>query len=647
MITEMRLVNITGPRDDIDRMADRYLTHYPIHLENALKELSEIRTLRPYTSPNPYEPWEERIDNLLDYTNVEHGKDIHLDKPMTFDQAKALVNEVEESLQHEREAIAKVQAAHDEANENLLMFRPFQSIDFTLDKIYEMNHIKFRFGRFTRENYRKFEKYVDTMVPAIFVKSEETEKYVYGVYFTPDEARQRVDALLFSLAWERIYLPEESGSFREITHKYQNLVEETESQLIQLKRKMRALVTPVAPDLLAAKSRLIDLSQAFGVRKFAAITREEFAQKETRYLLIGWMAQSDAQKFSDEVKKDPNVTMYIEDEDDNSHLNPPTKMKNNFLIRPFELLTKMYGVPNYREIDPTAIVGISYSLLFGAMFGDVGQGLILFLVGLVGFFNKKLRPIGMLAPIGLSSTIFGFLYGSIFGFEDVIHALWLHPMTHMTDIPFFGSLNTVFIVAVAFGMFMILATMIVNIVQRFNAGEKWEAILDKNGIAGFIFYFVLVAMLILYMSGHTIPAIGILIAILALALITIAFKEEIIHKLENHKEKNGDNIVIQALTIFFETFETLLTYFSNSISFVRVGAFAISHGAMMSVVLMFAGAENSGNINWLVIILGNLFVTGFEGLVVAIQVLRLEFYEIFSHFYRGDGIEFKNIWIKD
>ncbi|RAU60065.1 ATPase, partial [Enterococcus faecium] len=203
--------------------------------------------LRPYTSPNPYEPWEERIDNLLDYTNVEHGKDIHLDRPMTFDQAKALVNEVEESLQHEREAIAKVQAAHDEANESLLMFRPFQSIDFTLDKIYEMNYIKFRFGRFTRENYRKFEKYVDTMVPAIFVKSEETEKYVYGVYFTPDEARQRVDALLFSLAWERIYLPEETGSFREITHKYQNLVEDTESQLIQLKRKMRALVTPVAP----------------------------------------------------------------------------------------------------------------------------------------------------------------------------------------------------------------------------------------------------------------------------------------------------------------------------------------------------------------------------------------------------------------
>jgi V/A-type H+-transporting ATPase subunit I len=647
MITEMRLVNITGPRDDIDRMADKYLTRYPIHLENALKELSEIRTLRPYTSPNPYEPWEERIDNLLDYTNVEHGKNIHLDKPFTFENAQTLVKDVENSLEKERQEIAKVQAEYNDANEKFHMFLPFQSIDFSIDKIYQMQHIKFRFGRFTRENYRKFEKYVNGMVPAIFVRSEETEKYVYGVYFTPVEARQRVDALFFSLAWERIYLANESGSFREITAKYRHLVEETESRLITLKRKMRALVTPVAPDLLAAKSRLLDLSQAFGVRKFAAITREEFAQKETRYLLIGWMSEDDANSLRQDVKDDPNVTMYIEDKDDNQHLNPPTKMKNNFLIRPFELLTKMYGVPNYREIDPTTIVGISYSLLFGAMFGDVGQGLLLFLIGLVGFFNKKLRPIGMLAPIGVSSTIFGFLYGSVFGFEEVIPALWLHPMTHMTDVPFFGSLNTVFIVAVSFGMFLILATMVMNIVQRFNAGEKWEAIFDKNGIAGFIFYFVLVFMLVLYMSGHTIPAIGLLVFILAISLITIAFKEEIIAKLEHHTEEHGDNVVIKGLSIFFETFETLLTYFSNSISFVRVGAFAISHGAMMSVVLMFAGAENGGNINWLVIILGNLFITGFEGLVVAIQVLRLEFYEIFSHFYRGDGIEFKNIWIKD
>ena len=91
---------------------------------------------------------------------------------------------------------------------------------------------------------------------------------------------------------------------------------------------------------------------------------------------------------------------------------------------------------------------------------------------------------------------------------------------------------------------------------------------------------------------------------------------------------------------FFEMFEVLLSYFSNTLSFVRIGAFAVSHAAMMEVVLMLAGAE-SGNLNWIVVVLGNLFVCGMEGLIVGIQVLRLEYYEMFSRFYKGTGRKFE------
>ena len=91
---------------------------------------------------------------------------------------------------------------------------------------------------------------------------------------------------------------------------------------------------------------------------------------------------------------------------------------------------------------------------------------------------------------------------------------------------------------------------------------------------------------------------------------------------------------------FFELFEMLLSYFSNTLSFVRIGAFAVSHAAMMEVVLMLAGVE-SGNTNWVVVVLGNLFVCLMEGLVVGIQVLRLEYYEMFSRFYKGSGRKFE------
>ena len=357
------------------------------------------------------------------------------------------------------------------------------------------------------------------------------------------------------------------------------------------------------------------------------------------------MAEEEANALENELEKEENIEMYIEGDNDAHNFESPTKLKNNFFTKPFEMITKMYGVPNYREIDPTAIVAVTYSLFFGAMFGDLGQGLLLLLLGLVGYFSEKLSAAKLFVPVGLSSMLFGAIYGSFFGLEGVIPALWGSPMEQLSTIPFFGSLNTVFIVAVATGMFVILLTMVLNIYLRLKNGEKWEAILNKNGIAGFVFYGLIVSILVLYMAGQQIPALGLLVAILFLVLLLIAFKDPIINFFEKKKDANEDGIVMQLLTIFFETFETLLTYFSNTISFVRIGAFAIAHVAMMGVVLMFANIE-SGNPNWVVFVLGNLFVTGFEGLVIFIQVLRLEFYEIFSHFYSGNGIEFKSIWDK-
>ena len=117
-------------------------------------------------------------------------------------------------------------------------------------------------------------------------------------------------------------------------------------------------------------------------------------------------------------------------------------------------------------------------------------------------------------------------------------------------------------------------------------------------------------------------------------------------KLEEKELEGDDGVGMLAVQAFFEIFEILLSYFSNTLSFVRVGAFAVSHAAMMQVVLMLAGATEGGDINWIIVVLGNIFVVGLEGLVVGIQVLRLEFYEIFSHFYKGDGRPFENHILK-
>ena len=123
-------------------------------------------------------------------------------------------------------------------------------------------------------------------------------------------------------------------------------------------------------------------------------------------------------------------------------------------------------------------------------------------------------------------------------------------------------------------------------------------------------------------------------------LVIIFLKEPLASLVKKQAGKHSDSRVMFFVQGFFEMFEMLLSYFSNTLSFVRVGAFAVSHAAMMEVVMMLAGAE-SGSLNWAVVIIGNLFVCAMEGLIVGIQVLRLEYYEIFSRFHKGSGREFK------
>ena len=143
------------------------------------------------------------------------------------------------------------------------------------------------------------------------------------------------------------------------------------------------------------------------------------------------------------------------------------------------------------------------------------------------------------------------------------------------------------------------------------------------------------------MTGRALPA-GIVMAVMfVIPLFIIFFKEPLTAIVEKKAEIMPAEKGMFFVQGFFELFEVLLSYFSNTLSFVRVGAFAVSHAAMMQVVLMLAGAESGGSPNWIIVILGNLFVCGMEGLIVGIQVLRLEYYELFSRFYRGNGREFR------
>lgn len=259
------------------------------------------------------------------------------------------------------------------------------------------------------------------------------------------------------------------------------------------------------------------------------------------------------------------------------------------------------------------------------------------------YLTKKINLAGIISVAGIFSIFFGFMYGSFFGFEGtIIKPLWLSPMKAMTNLPFVGQLNTVFIVAVAFGMGLILMAMVFQIINAKKQGDTENLLFSPNGLAGLVFYGFLVLTIVLYMTGHRTPGNIMMIIFLGIPVLLFLLKEPLGQKIKGKKVKIESGMGMFLVQGFFELFETMLSFFSNTISFVRIGAFAVSHAAMMEVVLMLGGiTEGAENPNWIVIVLGNILVSGLEGLVVGIQVLRLEYYEMFSRFYKGSGREFK------
>ena len=651
MIEKMKFLSITGPKADIDRVVNTYLSKYEIHLENALSELTTVQNLTPFLEINPYKEALNTANLFCEELNSFATDTVKAETA----QAAAQTMDVETAL----DTIRRIQTDYQDLNkkwsdlenqlttvdESLRVIRPFRNLDFDISSILKFRFIRFRFGRIGKEYYQKFERYIYDNLDTIFIKCDEDDQYIWGMYFVPEPESQKVKAVYSSMHFEKIYMPDSyEGTAREAFEQLAQKRSLILSDFNTVSQKRNDFLISHCREILAAQAAIARLSGNFDIRKLAACTKGK-GENDIFYILCGWMTEKDAHSFQTDIKDDSKIFCIIDGEDDEhiqpeTHQQPPTKLKNPKLFKPFEMYINMYGLPAYNEMDPTWFVAITYSFIFGAMFGDAGQGLLLFIGGFLLYKFKHIALAGIISCAGVFSTIFGILFGSFFGFENLFPALWLRPMNNMMTVPFIGKLNTVFIVAIGFGMGLILLCMVFNIINAWKAHDTEHIWFDTNSVAGLVFYGSATVSIALILTGHTLPGGILLFIMFGIPLILIFFKEPLTALVEKKSEvmpKEKGMFIVQGL---FEMFEVLLSYFSNTLSFVRIGAFAVSHAAMMEVVLMLAGFE-SGHLNWIVVILGNLFVSGMEGLIVGIQGLRLEYYEMFSRFYKGTGRKFE------
>lgn len=644
MIVKLDFLTISGPKHDLDRMVDSYLSGYDIHIENALSQLDSKDQLRTFTGIDPYQPYLEKTRQLLSKVNIsndEQESPKHLPTPPpSFEEIQKGVDTHQKQVFTLEDKIQKIKSNLKEVKEQLSLLEPYVDLDYNLHKLHDLHFIRFKFGRFREEDYDKFQKYVNDRLTTFFLPCHSDEHYVWGIAFAPITSASQVEAIYTSMNFLPIDIPDVFDStpkkaFDSLTKEKETLKE----SILHYQNQIKENINQDKETLLLWQYRLEILSAQFNIRRQAVITQPK-DDLEPRYIICGWMSKKDTKSFLTSIEKDDNVFCIVDTKDD-AQL-PPTKLYNPGLFKAYEMFIHMYGTPNYHELDPTVLVALTYAFIFGAMFGDVGQGLVLAILGYSLYKIKNLQLGGIISLAGIFSTLFGFLYGSIFGFEDVLKPVWLSPMHAMMKLPVVGSVNIVFVYSICFGMILIILTLLINIIFAIRNHLLGKALFSHHAIAGLIFYLTVLTGLGMVMINQKIIGGAILLTIIILSLIVVIFKEQLSDLIERKKPSlHGESAGMFGVISFFELFEMLLSYFSNTLSFVRIGAFAISHGAMMQVVMMLATNE-AGHLNWIVIILGNLFIGGMEALVVGIQVLRLEYYELFSHFYQGDGRPFKS-----
>ena len=634
MVEKMKYISITGHIASMNHVVNRYLARYDIQLAQAPHFPGQME---PFSTLNPYTQTLVKADNFLEMLGpapVWH-------MPMSGAAAVNLVEAAQLAYELRGDKLRQLEQEHKAACAYIHRLQHFVAFDAPLANINTLEFLHCRFGRMPVEHFKQYETFLHDDEKILLQACKRSRDYAWVVYFTPNVHKDEVDAVFSSLNFEAIPLvcALSDTDYELIGHGVagtypSDLLDFWRNRQVALEEEIQTLTKQSLNETVGSKNRLLvacekvrSLYATFDVKKHAALSKGRRI-----FTFVGWMSEKDAKVLASEIDHDELAvfTRYGETEE-----SPPIRLKNPPIIRQFEFFTRLYGLPVYNEIDPTPLLAVTYTLLFGLMFGDVGHGLTLALLGLYIHLAMGKPLGGILMIVGASAMGFGFLYGSIFGFEDILPALWRRPM---------ADIAATLLFAVGVGVALIVLSMCLYMFNAARKGRIADLLFGANGVAGLLFYSA-----VLWLAFRTLfwgqsispPVVGLALT----PLVLVALKRPITRMMERQPDathepdarlEQDQGIGMNIFSTFIELFETLLTYVTNTISFVRVGAFAISHAGMMHVVLQLSqGAAGSRNL--LVLILGNILVMAIEGLLVGIQVLRLDFYEIFSRFYTGGG----------
>lgn len=639
-VSPIKSIGIIGLRSELDKVINICGSSGCFHPDDPLNFYSDTRGFIPVTDKNPYtEPLAE-FTETLNIAGIEpEYVDIHdvIDSnEQVIDRVEALNSELERLIAQKAELNQRI----DQCKRSIEETSHFVGMEMDFDKIFSCEFIKANFGRLPRDSYRKLENYKDDPYISFFVCTED-ETHYWGVYVTPVNNSEDIDRIFSGLYFEHCDIDGFHGTPEQSVKILENHLDALLKDFDVAQSKLDSYCKYNKTDINRYYTKISELELFSGIKKNAMYYHKSF-------VLVGWVPADSADELVKKLESIESIECSLTDGKDELKHSPPIKLKNNFFSKPYEFFVDMYGLPCYNEPDPTFFVSLTFTILFGIMFGDVGQGIILSIAGYLMWKLKKMDIGKILIPCGISATLFGFVYGSVFGFEEALDPLYHAIGMSGKPLPVLESATMLVVVAAGIGVFLVLAAMLLNVYSSFKRRDFGRAIFHPSGICGIVFYVSLVAGMLCTLFGIPVMNIWYVLFLIVVPLIFIYLNEmfsKLINGEKNWKPEKWGEFLVQS---FFELFETLLSYVTNTMSYLRIGTFVLVHAGMMLVFFTLASLTGEqGSIPYIImVVFGNAFVIVLEATLVTIQVLRLEYYELFSRFYIGDGRAFQPVRLK-
>lgn len=598
-----------------------------------------------------YSILERRMQSIAQALDVKQLslKKHELADPLDVESTRLIVDEIEREVKSLVEGINTENKNIEHFSSLLQQLTALSTVDLDFSQMNGSRYIHSILGMMPHENIDRLRTSLSRIPFVLYVLSQQQQKAVVWLAASCENA-EVLNRASKSAYLDPLNLPEGmKGTPAQIIESINLSITESKAKIVKLQEQIQHVRNE-------RQEQVVDLLWDLRSSHITMAAIGRYGKLKYTYVIVGWLYSNYLPSLKEKLRKISSEVIIeartAERGADSAEV--PVALNNPRLFRPYQSTVTTYAQPKYNELDPTPLVAILFPLLFGAMFGDVGHGALITIFGALVMSKKVkfLRMFGGLGPVllscGISATIFGFLYGSVMGYEEILHPLWLAPTK---------SIMSILIIAIGAGVIVLVMGFLINIYNMLKIKEFAHAFFGHNGVIGLGLYLSLIGWALpivgtilpvpAALSNLPLPKNFFMILLLAFAAL-VMFSEVFIRLIEGHRPLVDGGIGIYFAQAFFELFEVLISFLSNSLSFVRVGAFAVAHGNLAAVFFILAEmvGPNGGVGYWIMYLVGLVFIVGFEGLIVYIQTTRLTYYETFGKFFTGGGKQFEPLSIR-